>query len=122
MRKITQEAVECFNNSTPFKKGNTEVVVSRNKRKVTMKLHGNTIAVLYWDSQHYYGGLRITNCGWFTNTTKERLNGLNGVSIHQSKGVWYLNGEAWDGKPKSIDYKLCRQRQISNPKPISRPV
>ena len=90
-----------------------------------MKLHGNTIAVLRWDSQHCYGGLRITNCGWFTTTTKERLNGLSGVAIHQSKGVWYLNGDAWDGRNKWIDHdnhsEIRRRRglkHISNPKSV----
>jgi hypothetical protein len=32
-----------------------------------------------------------------TTTTKERLNGLNGVNIHQKDFQWYLNGEAWNG-------------------------
>jgi len=43
-------------------------------------------------------GLWITNAGWQSNTTKERLNGLDGVSISQKKGVWYLNGNEWDGQ------------------------
>ena len=98
MRKITQQAVECFNNSTPFKKGNTEVVVSHNKLLTLMVLHGNIIASLNKDSDHEeQGKLFITNCGWFTTTTKERLNGLDGVDIRQVNGVWYLNGQALDG-------------------------
>lgn len=40
----------------------------------------------------------ITNAGWQSNVTKERLNGLHNVSICQKKGVWYLNGQQWDGK------------------------
>ena len=99
MRKITQEAVECFNNSTPFKKGNTQVIVSDNKLLTLMTLHGNTIASLHREeSDHEQATLFITNCGWFTTTTKERLNGLDGVQVHQSKGEWYLNGQAWDGR------------------------
>lgn len=42
--------------------------------------------------------LEITNAGWATNTTKERLNGIPGVSISQRKGIWYLNGKEWGGK------------------------
>lgn len=40
----------------------------------------------------------ITNRGWFTLTTKDRLNALQNVSISQRRGVWYLNGREWDGK------------------------
>ena len=48
-------------------------------------------------AEHRPDGLYITNCGWFSKTTKERLNNLIGVSISQKKGKWYLNGEEWDG-------------------------
>lgn len=54
-------------------------------------LFGNLIAV-YYDN----GDLEITNAGWATNTTKNRLNAL-GANITQKKGQWYLNGELWDG-------------------------
>ena len=43
-------------------------------------------------------GLWINDGGWQSNTTKERLNGLPNVSIHQKDFQWYLNGEAWDGE------------------------
>lgn len=55
-------------------------------------LHSNLIAKVSID------GLFITNAGWESNTTKERLNGINGVSIQQKKGVWYLNGTEWNGE------------------------
>jgi hypothetical protein len=48
-------------------------------------------------AEHKDDGLYITNCGWFSRTTKERLNGLTDVDISQSKGKWYLNGKEWDG-------------------------
>ncbi len=40
--------------------------------------------------------LWITNCGWQTKTTMERLNGIGALAnfrICQKKKVWYLNGE-----------------------------
>ncbi len=43
-------------------------------------------------------GLFITNAGWKSNTTKERLNGLPNVSIYQKKGQWYLNDKEWNGE------------------------
>jgi hypothetical protein len=89
MRKITKESVAAFNNGVNFKKANMEVEVVKNN--VFMYLHDNLIA------QKVNGVLSITNAGWQSNTTKERLNGLDGVSINQKSFVWYLNGEKWDG-------------------------
>lgn len=54
-------------------------------------LHGNKIAE--WRG----GELWITNAGWSSNTTKERLNGLPGVRIFQKAGQWFLNEAKWDG-------------------------
>ena len=48
------------------------------------------------------GKVYITNAGWFSDTTKERLNGIQGVSIHQKDYVWYLNGKEWNGKLTEI--------------------
>lgn len=90
MRKITNNVTNAFENNSPFRSGNDEVKVSTESTQ--MLLHGNLIA------EKVKGVLYISNCGWQTNTTKERLNGLSGVSICQKKGVWYLNGVAWDGK------------------------
>ena len=89
-RKITQEACYAFENLGEYKKSNTEV------RKINdvsseMYLHGNLIAYSNAD------GIYISNGGWSSNTTKERLNGLTGVRIHQTNFQWFLNGQAWDG-------------------------
>lgn len=91
MRKITQQAVAAFQEGRDFSKSNTQVQVSG--ESVFMYLHGNNIA--HKDAK---GNLEITNCGWFSNTTKERLNGLPGVNIYQKDFEWYLNGEKWDGE------------------------
>jgi hypothetical protein len=93
MKKITEKSVRAFLNAEPFKLDNTEVVVLPNV--TILKLFGNEIAYLYNDPERT---LSITNCGWPTNTTKERLNALPKVSISQQKGQWYLNGTLWDGK------------------------
>jgi len=97
MRKITEEAVNAFNNSLPFKKANMEVEVLRNV--TIMKLHGNEIAYKYHDPKRTTS---ITHCGWPTRTTKDRLNAIDGVDIHQEKGQWFLNGKEWDGELTDI--------------------
>lgn len=94
-RKITVLATKAFLTNTPFKYSNTEVRISDSWAQ--LMLHGNPIAQL-----SIGGKLQISNCGWFSNTTKERLNALPGVSIYQKKGVWYLNGKEWDGTLISI--------------------
>ena len=92
MRKITEESVNAFMNARKFKKSNMEVEVLPNV--TILKLHGNEIAYRYNDPDRT---LSITNAGWQSVTTKERLNGIAGVNIQQKNWVWYLNGEEWDG-------------------------
>ena len=65
-------------------------------------LHNNKIA------EYRADGLWITNAGWQSNTTKERLNGLPFVYISQRNFKWYLNGTSWDGS-------WIRVSDISNP-------
>jgi hypothetical protein len=93
MRKITQQAVAAFNNAESFKSGNTKVIVKPNV--TVLLLFNNEIAYKYNDPKRT---LSITNAGWESNTTKERLNGLDGVSIQQKAGIWYLNGKEWEGE------------------------
>lgn len=92
MRKITQMATNAFMNAQDFKMSNT--IVKSHPNITMLYLFGNEIA--YRDTTTSI--VRITNCGYFTNTTKERLNGIPGVHIYQKKGNWYLNGNLWDGK------------------------
>ena len=95
MRKITKEAVSKFLSKNSFAKGNMKVEESSGVWK--LKLHGNTIATI-----DELGVLSVSNAGWASNTTKERLNGLPGVSVNQKNWNWYLNGTEWDGSWKRI--------------------
>ena len=92
MRQITKESIAAFLNAKKFKKSNTSVEVLPNV--TILKYHENAIAFKYNDPEKT---LSITNCGWFSRTTKERLDGLPNVDIVQKNFVWYLNGKAWDG-------------------------
>ena len=90
-RKITQEAVSAFLERRPFSKSNMKVVEDYGIYR--LKLHGNTIATI-----DELGVMSVSNAGWASNTTKERLNGLPGVSVNQKNWNWYLNGIEWNGE------------------------
>lgn len=86
MRKVTKEIVAAFMNHETRRIGNSRT------DGTTLYLHDNAIAK--FDDR---GQLWITNAGWQSVTTKERLNGLPGVSIYQKNYTWYLNDRPWDG-------------------------
>jgi len=91
MRKITREIVNAFENSRSLTIGNSRT------NGESLWLFGNKIAEIRRD------GLWITNAGWQSVTTKERLNGLSGVEIITRRGNWYLNGRQWDGRWVNLD-------------------
>lgn len=96
MRKITSEAVQSFMDRKKFKKSNMSVTIEEG---ITyLKLHNNKIAALLGD-----GRMWVSNAGWRSNTTKERLNGLPGVRVNQKNWDWFLNGQLWDGNPIYIN-------------------
>ena len=99
MRKITKESIKAFYNREPFKKSN--MIVENKEEKTYLKLFNDTIAMLDEANE-----LFITTAGWNSVTTRERLNGLNEVSLGTNKGQLYLNNIPWDGKLVNIrDYE-----------------
>ena len=94
MRKITKESVKAFFNNYNYSNNNT--FVNDNK----FYLHHNLIA------EKKNNKLYISNCGWFSNTTKERLNGIldyiGKPRIYQKRFQWFLNGEKWNGQRTEI--------------------
>ncbi len=94
-RKITNESVQAFLAGKKFRKGNMSVEFDSSFWK--LKLHGNTIATI-----DPLGVLSVSNAGWSSNTTRERLNGIPGVWVQQKNWIWYLNGVEWDGGWKRI--------------------
>lgn len=98
MRKITKESVNAFLNANKFNKSNMSVKVLPNV--TILKYQGNAIAYKYNDPKQT---ISITNCGWESNTTKERLNGvislsgLNVGKVYQKNWQWYLDGKQWNG-------------------------
>lgn len=85
MRQVTQLAVSQWLMRKKFRRGNTHTDGN------TLYLHCNAIAKID-DSD---GLVYIRSAGWQTKTTKERLNGIPGVRIHQKNYEWYLNNCFW---------------------------
>lgn len=81
-----EKAIKAFLNKEAKKEGNT---VSTGE---SLTLFGNTIAK--WENNQLW----ITNAGWFSVTTKDRLNKLPIRSLQQIKGEWFLNGVKWNGE------------------------
>jgi hypothetical protein len=86
MRKVTSSIQSAFYYGESKKVSNTHTDGK------AIYLHGNKIA------EKRDGYLWITNAGWQSNTTKERLNALACVSIQQKNGKWFLNGKEWNGE------------------------
>ena len=92
MRKIETEMNEAIRNGHAWSKDNTCITYDpTNNMSAEVYLHGNHIAtVTDTDLTLYSGG------GWFTNTTKSRLNALisefcfNGSNIFQKNFNWYV--------------------------------
>ena len=85
-KQVSQYAAQALQNGGRYSNGkNTKVADGR------LTLFGNCIAEAM--------GQRtlIRNKGWFTQTTRDRLNAISGVSIVQKRGEWFLNGQPWDG-------------------------
>ena len=87
MRKITEHAVNAFENGGKLSEGNMSV------HDGLMYLHGNLIA-----KYNEEGKLEISNAGWFSPTTAERLRGLKGVDLTIKNGDWFLSGKLWNGE------------------------
>lgn len=95
MRQVTENVSNAFANNMPFSCGKDKVIVDGDN--VQLVLHESIIA------EKVKGELYISHCGYQTNVTKDRLNGIDGVNIKQVKGKWYLNGEFWSGKRVKIN-------------------
>ena len=101
MRAITKNAVNSFWSQNNFSLNNTRVEIENDWafRISKMFLHWNLIAE-YRENAFSKNDLYISNCGWETTTTKERLNWIldyfNLWCLRQIKGQWYLIN--WDTK------------------------
>ena len=91
MRQITRDIVNAFQNSRSLRIDNSRT------DGTSLWLFDNKIAEIRRD------GLWITNAGWDSRTTNERLNGLSGVHVRKQRGTLLLNDRVWDGRWVNVD-------------------
>ena len=115
MRKITSQSVDAFVNGYRFNRGNTTVsgCGATEIRKCYLMLHNNLIA----KKEVQTNTLTISDCGWQTDTTKERLNGVLsrltfGWGLFQNRGEWFLTNDEetvqWTGSATFIAGDLIK--------------
>ena len=91
MRKIEQQMNNAISNNKNWQSGNTSVTFDPETNESTVRLHGNTIAVVGDDFVQIFDG------GWQSNTTKSRLNailkehGIKGECVFQKNWNWYVD-------------------------------
>lgn len=96
---------ECFRHWQNKSLSNTIVKYDDKWRITRMFLHWNEIATL--DDM---GVLKLDNCGWETNTTKERLNWILEIfdlwHIFQKNYEWFYMNKNWKVVPMNEEITL----------------
>ena len=103
MRKIEKQMNFAISNKADWSNSNTRVEFNDNTNCSSVYLHGHQIATL----DHHSNALKLSSCGYQTNTTKSRLNALlsefkYGCKVFQKNWDWYLQNvnqtvDFWDG-------------------------
>ena len=92
MRKIEREMNFAVSNKANWGKSNTQVVYNDSSNCSSIYLHGHQIATV----DHNTNAVKISSCGYETNTTKSRLNALlsevkYGAKVFQKNFVWFVS-------------------------------
>ena len=92
MRLIEKQMNFALSNRANWSKSNTSVVYNSNTNCSSVYLHGHQIATLDHNTQ----ALKLSSCGYTTNTTKSRLNAIldeidYGCKVFQKNWNWYFS-------------------------------
>lgn len=90
MRIIEQQMNTAINKCIDWKNGNTSVTYSPERDASYVYLHGNHIATI---GETF---IELYTCGYYTNTTKSRLNAIlsehgNGARVYQKQFGWFVS-------------------------------
>ena len=92
MRKIEKQMNFALSNKANWAKSNTMVEFNDLTNCSNVFLHGNRIATY----DHNLKAVKLSSCGWTTNTTKSRLNAILdevkwGCKVFQKNFDWFVN-------------------------------
>jgi len=92
-----------YTKKSGYLKAGIRDIIIRGEKGVCYLLWSHNIA------DYVNGILFLCDCGWQTNTTKDRLNGILGAneklknfSVEQRKKIWYLNYRVWSEKKQGF--------------------
>ena len=92
MRKIERQMNFAISNKGNWSQSNTRVEYNENSNCSSVYLHGHQIATFCHETK----AVKLSSCGWQTNTTKSRLNAILqevkwGASVFQRNFNWFVN-------------------------------
>ena len=92
MRKIERAMNFAISNKGNWSSSNTQVTFNESTNCSNVFLHGHNIATV----DHTTNAVKLSSCGWQTNTTKSRLNAIlsevkYGCSVFQKQWNWYVS-------------------------------
>ena len=103
MRKIESQMNRAIRTKADWSSSNTQVSYNDLTNCSEVRLHGHSIATF----DHNLKAVKISSCGWTTNTTKSRLNAIldevkYGCKVFQKNWNWFVsyNNQTtsfWDG-------------------------
>ena len=92
MRKIEAKMCEAIRNRKDWCQANTQVSYNDLTKCAQIYLHGHQIATV----DHNTNAVKLSSCGYTTNTTKSRLNALlnevkYGCRVFQKNWEWFVS-------------------------------
>ena len=103
MRKIERQMNFAISNKGNWGSSNTRVEYNENTNCSSVYLHGHQIATF----DHNLKAVKLSSCGYTTNTTKSRLNAIleevkYGCRVFQKQWDWFVSynnqtASFWDG-------------------------
>ena len=92
MRKIERQMNFALSNKSNWAGSNTSVCYNDSTNCSSVYLHGHQIATL----DHNSNALKLSSCGYQTNTTKSRLNAIldevkYGCRVFQKNWNWFVS-------------------------------
>lgn len=99
--KISKAAAQAFIERRPFRRDNTEVVVTS-----PLKLHGNVIG-----ENSASRGMHLTMAGWGTMTTAARLNAVMqalglGICWFRKNWEWYYGDRVLESTNEGVEVEV----------------